>query len=381
MSLKIRNLAVFTLFVGITTSLAAAPRIIKKVLQPPDAVRAADYWTPERRAAAIPMDARGVSLGAREIEELVASAEQPVVRGSAGPAGTTGIAPAVSQDHWTPENAASLAQADDLRAGVEPLADDFNRFPPPLAQYKGPDRKFPYIAIGRLFMRFPSGDFSCSAAVINPGWLVATTRTCIFDKTRGGFADIVNFFPGYQNGLNPDLAGGWTARVLLTFDTGGRRFDIGIMQMFNYLHNGCKAKAGSRQILSFTGFVGTFQGGTYKNGTALQAFGYPAVNIPGPPDEGFQGKYMHQCSTHQKAMNRGGNAGTIEFGCDLTAGTTGGPVIHSFKPDHAGDRNFLRSLVSFRLAGAPNASNIEGPQFQADNFGALLNAAINEPCP
>ena len=371
--MKSRNLRVFALFVSITTSLVAAPKVIKKVLTGADAVRAAEYWTPERRAAAIPIDAPGVSLGAREIEELVARAQQqPVLRGSAGPAATTGM---------TPENAASLAEFDYLRAGVEPLADDFNRFPPPLNQYKGSTRAFPYIAIGRLFMRFDGVDFSCSAAVINPGRLVATTRRCIFSQ-EVGFADIVNFFPGYQNGLNPDLGGGWTARVLLTFDSGGRRFDIGIMQMFNYQHNGCKAKAGSPQILSFTGFLGTFQGGTYTNGTALQALGYPGVNIPGPPDEGFTGgRFMHQCSTHQKATNRAGNVGTIEFGCDLTAGTTGGPVIHSFKPNHAGDRNLLRSLVSFRLAGPANASNIEGPQFQADNFGALLNASINEPCP
>jgi len=224
-------------------------------------------------------------------------------------------------------------------------------------------------------MRFNGADYSCSAAVISPGRLVITARNCVFDNAKGGFAEIVNFFPGFQRGANPNLGGGWTAREILTFDSGGQRFNIGILQMFNFLHNGCKAKTKSPQILSFTGFLGTFQGGTYTNGTAYVEFGYPGIQ---PPNE-FDGGVMFQCNSHQKGINKGGNTGTIEVGCDFTGGANGGPWIVNFAPNGAGSNNFLRSLTTHRLSGSP--LNMEGPQFQQDNFGDLLNAAINEACP
>src|SRR4030095_1291541 len=110
---------------------------------------------------------------------------------------------------------------------------------------------------------------------------------------------------------------------------------------------------------------------------AFVEFDYPGIQ---PPAE-FDGGVMFQCNSHQKGINKGGNTGTIEVGCDLTGGAHGGPWITSFAPNGAGSNNFLRSLTTHRLAGAANAQNIEGPQFQQDNFGALLTAAINEPCP
>ena len=89
---------------------------------------------------------------------------------------------------------------------------------------------------------------------------------------------------------------------------------------------------------------------------------------------------MQRCDTHQKAVNRGGQNGTMQVGCDFTGGANGSPIIFNFKPDQAGANNYLRSLVTDRIGGQPNKLNVEGPQLQQDNFGNIHQAAINEPC-
>jgi hypothetical protein len=354
--------------------------VIKKTLSPAAARAASAYWTPERRASAIKIDIRTQALGTPEVEQVAAPGKRSV-RGSAAPtiseAEAQAIAASLAQDYWVPETESSEAGLD-----IDPLGNgnNFQRFEVLESLLKGSSRQFPYIAIGKLFQRFGGVNYTCSAAVIAKS-LVLTSRQCIFNGTD--FADTVTFYPGHTQNFNTNLGGGWTARVLLTFDSGGQRFNIGILQMFNYQLNGCKKKTGSGPLISeLTGWLGTFEGGTYTNNTPFAIFGYPGVNLPAGPihdAEVVNGKRMYQCNGKQTGINLGGNAGTIEAGCDLTAGSQGGPWLHTFKPGKQGANNFVRSLTTHRLSG--DKYDLQGPQLQADNFGALLNAGLSEPCP
>ena len=245
------NFTVLVLLMGVTTSLAAEPIILRHVVADDAAVRAADYWTPERRAAAIPLNARALDLSAPEVEQLAAQSQR-MFRDSGAPAITetaiTETAPE-TQDFWSPESMATPEAT-----SVEPLAPDFNRYQVPNNLYKGPTRKFPYIAVGRLFMRFNGVNYACSAVVITPGRLVVTSRACLYQKTKGGFADLVNFYPGYQNGLNPNLGGGWIGGVFFVNNPAvvpGERFNIGIVQLRNSKNTGCRVKGGAVQITSY----------------------------------------------------------------------------------------------------------------------------------
>jgi V8-like Glu-specific endopeptidase len=282
--------------------------------------------------------------------------------------------PQAGSEFWTPEQAAgSIGGQDEFAAREVNPAAGINRRKVPGYLYKGDNRAFPYIAIGKIFVRFSGVSYACTAAVI-ANQLVLTSRQCVYNTETSQFATDIVFYPGYRHGYNPALGGGWTGKNVLTWSGGGNQFNIGIVQLFNYKLNGCKAKAGSPQIVSFTGHLGTLQGGSYSRRT-FNDFGYPAVEIS--PPAGFNGQAMFECQSPTKGVHEGGY-NTVETACDMTAGANGGPWIEHIKPRQGGENNFVSSLTSHRIAGRPN--KLEGPQFQAVNFGVLLDAALAEPC-
>jgi len=234
---------------------------------------------------------------------------------------------------------------------------------------------YPYKTVGKLFGTLPGvGNFSCSAAVSRPH-LVLTARHCIYDVPTATFATNVIFFPGWHNGPNITLAGGWGASGLFTWPAGfpQHRWDIGYIQTFDDDGVGCGGSAGGTPIESYTGFLGYLWGGDYSS-RHWDEFGYPA----GPP---FDGTILIQSESSTGAEDQLGEVDTVEVGNSMTGGSSGGPWIVSFVPGAAGSVNWVNGLNSFRFS-TPNHSDAENsPKFLADNFDTLRAFAEAQTCP
>jgi hypothetical protein len=359
------TLAFVTVMSSAVAVFAQPSQIGRRVFTIEELSAGSEYWTPGRRAAAKPRD---VFVAAHRVEEAITPAQEPF-RFSPGWASASRASEAdnLSLAFDTPEA---------LSPGIQPLQN--TTYPHPFTRYavlRMLRNIYPYSAVGKLFFTIPnSGDFVCSASVIRPH-LLLTARHCVFDWPTGIWATNVVFFPGYYNGPNQVLGGSWKARALITWTGAGNspqlgEWDLAFIQTFRKNGGQCQPDDSHPQIESFTGFLGYFFGGGFRE-KHWDDFGYPAT-FP------FNGRVPYQCEAGTGKLGPFRN--TIEIGCDHTGGTSGGPWLISFAPGTAGAKNNLAgSLNSFRFTDQPLALN--GPQFLHANFKKLLDAAEALPCP
>lgn len=392
MSIHRRNFLTASLILSLSslmlTAQTAAPRIGASLEVRPDSAVIQEtlaYWTPERRAAAVPRD---IVLDPRTFVNVdIAPAALPkapvVVPGAAPAAAPAGLN--IGARAFGENDASDPAETAALRTAAAPQIDigetgfnypyPYTRFNvlPDLYKQGGKLKTFPYIAIGKLFFRIGSSNYVCSASVIRPH-LVVTARHCIFNYVNpsgGSFATNVVFYPGYYGGANADLGGGWVARRLLTWvaNAPNYRYDIGFIQLFDNDKRGCNGSAGGRPIERYTGYLGYSYGGDYSK-KQFNEFGYPA----GAP---FGGAVMVEAQAATGALNVLGMADTVETGSDMTGGSSGGPWLIGFAPNSG----YVNGLNSYKWI-TPNHSNaMNSPQFHDYNFNQLLKSATGLSCP
>jgi V8-like Glu-specific endopeptidase len=368
--------------VAVTLLLLLAPvavaqnRIVKQTISLQESAAAADYWTPERRASASPRDIV-LPLAAERAPQPPAAPEPfRAVPGMLPELNTADTPPAGEARYWTPENAERSASP----AGMEALGGAALGAPAPELQPPYPypyvrytilskvRNDYPYKTVGKLFFTLNGINYVCSASVIRPH-LLLTARHCIY--SNGNFATNVVFYPGYWSGPNNTLGGAWYARAMITWVSNLLEFDIGFIQTYNQNRTGCRPTSTNRQIESFTGYLGYAWGGDYTR-KHFDVLAYPHA-WP------FTGGQNVQCEASAGDINVRGISNTLEIGCDMTGGSSGGPWLHTFAPGVSGLTNLARSLVSYKWSDRPEAIN--GPIFLSHNFNLLLTAALAMPCP
>lgn len=219
---------------------------------------------------------------------------------------------------------------------------------------------FPQSAIGKLFFSTPTGTATCTASLI--GQRVAVTAAhCCYDVSAGAFYSDFTFMPDYRNGAAPFGAWTWTfARVVGSYRTAPSRGNDICMIRFGTDTAGFYPG-------DYTGWLGSSWGaGFFRNAHAV---GYPG-NIGG-------GEYMELCTSQTNRPNRGcTRLNTINMGCSMTYGASGGPWITQYRG--AGpNANYVMATVS----GWDSASctgtfgeAFNGAYFNAGNFRALCDA-------
>ena len=261
--------------------------------------------------------------------------------------------------------------------------------------YRNATRKYPYTTVGKLFFTLNGLNYVCSASVVRPH-LLLTARHCVFDyvdPSGGSFATNMVFDPGYLNGANTNLGGGWVARRMATWvsNAPGYDYDIGFVQLFDDDLRGCNASLGGTPIESYTGYLGYWYGNASGNFASYgpsgsgcsfgdyskrqwSEFGYPHA----PP---FDGKRMVQSDSSTGALDFLGATNTVEVGNDMSGGSSGGPWILCFTPGLSGARNYANGLNSYRWISPNHASAMNSPQFHDYNFNQLLIFAQGLSCP
>jgi V8-like Glu-specific endopeptidase len=286
-------------------SIVGSPRASKSAHQ---AQEPHEYWTAERRAAAIP-----VPLPKERKEE------QPTIK-----------APHVAEPGHVPPGQPRAEQrfGQETGAGGNPVAN-------PL--------QYPYSTCGKLFFSQGGNNFQASASVIAPHILL-TAGHCVYN---GGWSTNVAFFPSYPMRQSGDPAqsfsysyiAAWTAWT----SNGTRAFDYGMVWI-------------DSDVGSQVGWLGLLWNAP-TDGRIWDAVGYPAT--PNPP---FDGNTMDEALGTVASSSV---SGTIGLNNDnMEHGSSGGPWITDF---NGSARIYANGLQSFHINDGDFVEY--GPYFTADVKG------------
>lgn len=345
----VTSLATPRALAAVPPSVAAAP--------PAESGSAGGYWTPERRRNARPMPMPVPSAeGAATASDDDATAPQPVV-------GAPGAPPVVRPDGDDEGADATLdalaelldEEAEEATQDASDLATTSADVPTSVGTSGCPftsgrlnprtiDVKYPYSAVGKLFVTQPGvGDFVCSGAVIQRR-VVVTAGHCVHagNGLPGTFFTNFSFCPAYRGGPSGKY-GCWDFSYGVTtveWATGGSTFpnaaDFAMLVFQDRLINGVTTRLGD-----FTGFFGFLTGSLVSN--HVHMLGYPV---------GFsQGERMHQVSSGR--CTSGGN-NSERYGSDMRGGSSGGPWVQDFGRVAAGQTvtspqgaNLIVGITSF----------------------------------
>jgi V8-like Glu-specific endopeptidase len=222
------------------------------------------------------------------------------------------------RDYWTAERMAGARPASELLAGIAApngLIDDQlggGSSASPRAAQKVPNaRKAPFRTHGKVFFHLPSGNYFCSATVVQARnkRLVITAGHCVFGD--GAFADNWMFVPGKEGSSEP--YGSWSAKRLAApaawQSAEDLRYDVGMATMRNRRGKRLQNVVGARGI-------------AFDKGRNLHfdAFGYPAVSP-------FNGGQLWRCSSASQGADSGPPPAPTGINCDMTSGSSGGAWI------------------------------------------------------
>jgi V8-like Glu-specific endopeptidase len=265
------------------------------------------YWTPERLAAARPRDL--VVASAAEVPSE--PQRSGVVRWSNGRAPDPGHSPNMGNRLYPPSLIAASPGDAIAPNNVGTASAQFtsSRVIP-----YGAIGVYPFRAAGKLFFSDGVDDFICSASVISFR-VVVTAGHCVHEGVGGdaGYFENFMFVPGHIVTVAP--FGTWAAvfvRTTATWATGGggvpNAADYAMMEMDDLNGN---------RIGTVTGFLGWQTGSLNPNQVSM--LGYPF---------GFDSaELMHRVDA-RAFRNTAPN--TVEYGSDMTGGSSGGPWIQNF---------------------------------------------------
>ncbi|TMR16630.1 trypsin-like serine peptidase, partial [Nonomuraea zeae] len=184
---------------------------------------------------------------------------------------------------------------------------------------------------GRVFLTVGGADFVCSASTIRSANkdVVVTAGHCVKDGA-GEWAANWTFVPGYGTaGEQP--YGQYTARRMFVAGPWSRNgdddYDVGMVALATSRGRHVADVVGTQEI-SFN---------AARGGQAF-GFGYPA-------DPPYDGSHLVYCAGRLK-NDPHGQTKDQGLGCDMTAGSSGGPWMTAFDP--ATGKGTIMSLSSFK---------------------------------
>ena len=235
--------------------------------------------------------------------------------------------------------------------------------PAPTAQ-----NSWPFAPTGKLFFSSVSGgQFSCTASVIKPR-LILTAGHCVYDAKNKQWYQNFKFIPASHNGSAP--YGTWYAQWLSTTDNwlngGGslpNRGDYALLEMQdNHL---------GQKIGNITGHYGYRTSALSPNHVTM--LGYPAFLD--------NGNWMHRVDSQSFKSTL---VNTVEYGSDMTQGSSGGPWLENFglkslgQSVISGEMNYVVGVTSYGPANnGPNfsGSSILDTQFTNSSKTGILDTA------
>ncbi|MFG1943385.1 trypsin-like serine peptidase [Nonomuraea sp. NPDC048826] len=298
--------------------------------EPADHLRVLSYWTPDRMAKALPIDLPGL-----------VSKQGGLLGGLTGGTGL-GLSPAV-----TGGKVAVVPPRRGARAGAR------HQSARPLATTSG-SRWAVGGAVarttGRVFLTMNGVDFVCSASTVRGRSrdLVITAGHCVKDGA-GAWAKNWTFVPAYGNGGDKPY-GQWTARRMFVAgpwsQSSDDSYDVGMVAL---------APSRGRHVADVVG-AQDIAFNSPRGGHAV-GFGYPA-------DPPYNGKHLVYCAGRLRD-DPYGDTHDQGLGCDMTAGSSGGPWLSRF--DTATGRGTITSLSSFKYSDD-----------QRTMYGPILGEAVRK---
>ncbi|MHC5906327.1 trypsin-like serine peptidase [Streptomyces sp. S6] len=249
---------------------AAASKAVEHRVSPSAQALTAEYWTPERMAAAVPPKAVGDSkVPDSVVEEAIGGA-------------TTGSEPVAGKRVETAPGAPKL-------------------------------KVTATQVVGKVFFRGSDGiDYVCSGSAVNSTNknMVFTAGHCVHGGPGQGWASNWQFVPYYNYGNRP--YGTWWAETLVAFNgwvnSGNFGYDVGIV---------ITSPNSSGELVNAVGGLGIQW--NYPKDRFMVAMGYPASGA-------FDGQWQYFCSatTSQRSSSI---ADQIKMPCNMTGGSSGGPWL------------------------------------------------------
>ncbi|RVX37837.1 trypsin [Nonomuraea polychroma] len=319
--------------------------------------RVLDYWTPQRMARALPIDLLDIVTGGerlldglsggtlnRTTRQLIDVDAVTKVVGA-----KTGLAQRVPRQGTPllPRTAASKLPMPSHQSAAKPSASTIGA------------RWITGGAVarttGRVFMTVRGADFVCSASTVRSANkdVVVTAGHCVKDGA-GEWAENWTFVPGYGTGGEQPF-GRYAARRMFVAEAWSREgdddYDVAMVAL---------ATSGGRHVADA---VGTQEiAFNAPRGGQVFGFGYPA-------DPPYNGGHLVYCAGRLKDDPHG-QTRDQGLGCDMTAGSSGGPWMAGF--DAATGNGTITSLSSFKYSDDPRT--MYGP-YLGDAAKALFNAA------
>ncbi|SDM44724.1 trypsin-like serine peptidase [Nonomuraea jiangxiensis] len=292
--------------------------------------RVLDYWTPRRMAAALPISLLETVTGEGGLLGGLLGRHPDAGRGIGSGLGS-GLGPVVPRHQAAAKPEMNTVGSRWMTGGLVART------------------------TGRVFMTVAGADFVCSASTIKSANrdVVLTAGHCVKDGA-GEWAANWTFVPGYgADGARP--YGHYVARRMFVAGpwsrSGDDNYDVGMVAL---------ATSGGRHVADA---VGTQQiAFNAPRGGQAFGFGYPA-------DPPYDGSHLVYCAGRLKD-DPYGQTRDQGLGCDMTAGSSGGPWMTKFDP--ATGRGTITSLSSFKYSD--DGRTMYGPYF-GDAAKALLASA------
>lgn len=314
-----------------------------------DQRRVLDYWTPERMAQALPIDLLGiVTKGGGLLPELTG-------RGGGLAPGLTGRGGGLASGLT---GKTGLGAAPQVAGGTARIVTPRHQSARPAGSTAG-TRWATGGAVarttGRVFLTLGGVDFVCSAGTVRSANrdVVATAGHCVKDGT-GEWADNWTFVPGYAEGGEQPY-GSFTARRMFVAGPWSRSaddsYDVGMVALGTSSGRHVQDAVGAQEI-AFNA----------ARGAQTYGFGYPA-------DPPYDGEHLVYCAGHV-SDDPYGQTRDQGLGCDMTAGSSGGPWLSAFDP--ATGKGTMTSVSSFKYSD--DQRTMYGPYF-GDSTRTLFTTA------
>lgn len=375
--LKSASVACALLFLAALPSAHAQTGVVSKVNQAgPDKAKLAEYWTPQRFAAAKPLPLPLAKPGAKAQGQDVLRAPQPGEATSSAAQAPAKEPVAVIEQLFTPgpgaesliRDATPTPQATGsfgayyTSTRVSPLFDGA------AAPYSA-DRSYPYRTVGILFFSINGDPYLCSAALINRR-VIATAGHCVHSGEGGvsGFFSDWVFVPAYRDGTAPFLRWNWQqVTVTSTWATGGGGVPNAADYAMIVLADQALTPGGTPvRIGNYLGWLGWQTLDLFPNHTSK--LGYPC-NLD------RCGKMQNVTSqSFQRSENN-----NVEYGSDARGGSSGGPWVKNFSITAAGggtgqntDPNRVVGVTSYGYIDT--APKVQGASIPDSRWVAVWNA-------
>ncbi|MBB6344794.1 trypsin-like serine peptidase [Nonomuraea muscovyensis] len=303
---------------------ASRPDVVEHVAArgPSDQQRVLGYWTARRMAAALPIDLVGSLPGGGLLGGLTGRAGGPGVPGLSGTTARQASPdrrPAVSRHHSARPQQTTYGARWSTGGAVTRTT-------------------------GRVFMTMNGVDFVCSASTVKSANrdVVVTAGHCVKDGA-GQWADNWTFVPGYRDGGGHPY-GRYPARRMFVAGPWSRSaddsYDVGMVVLGTSSGRHVADVVGAQEIAF-----------NQPRGGQAFGFGYPA-------DPPYNGEHLVYCAGRLRADPHG-ETRDQGLGCDMTAGSSGGPWLSGF--DHDTGKGTLTSLSSFKYSD--DQRTMYGPYF------------------